>query len=269
MNHFLALILSAAVLVTDARAAQLESKQLIQQAVEAYQAALDTTDRDHRVQLFRRAEALFERVIEQQKTENPSGLVSAALYVNLGNAALGAERIGPAVIAYRRALRTDPNHRRARQNLQHARTLLPQWIPRPDEGENLGSLFDWTRGLRPADWLGLAALSFLITMVLTGIYLRTSKPSARNLAILFGILWMTILARTFAGRMKASTPVAVVVVAEVAARAADSVNAPIRFPDPLPSGTEVRIVDDRDQWIRVRLFDSREAWLPASAIERV
>jgi hypothetical protein len=219
------------------------------------------------VQLFGRAEALFLRVIDQQKAEDANHPLSADLYLNLGNAALGAEHLGPAIIAYRRALLSDPTHARARQNLQHARTLLPDWVPTPDEDGRIGSFFDWTRRLRQGEWFGVAAIAFLIMMMLAAIYMRTGKSAARNLAVLIGILWIGMLGRALLDRTRESAPPAVVVVPEVTARSADSINAPARFPEPLPGGSELQIEENRDDWIRVRLYDTREAWLPASAIE--
>ena len=265
--HYFAVLLIIASLTTKLSASEIDTNELIAQAVQAYQSALDAGDRNLRVQLFGRAEALFARVIQQKMSDHGPRGQNAELYVNLGNAALGAERMGPAILAYRRALVVDPTHRRAEQNLNHVRTLLPDWVPKPEETVPLGSFFDWTRGLRRGDWFGLASIAFLLTAILTAIYLRTGKTTARNLVILFGILWIGTLARAVADNSMDAARVAVVVVPEVTARAADSFNAPVRFPEPLPGGTELQIVDERDEWFKVRLFDSREAWLPTSAIE--
>jgi hypothetical protein len=42
-----------------------------------------------------------------------------------------------------------------------------------------------------------------------------------------------------------------------------------RLPQPLPSGSEIQVVEARDRWARVRLFDGRDAWLQASSLELV
>ena len=60
-----------------------------------------------------------------------------------------------------------------------------------------------------------------------------------------------------------------VIVPEMIARSPDSAGAPARLPQPLPSGTEVRIVELRGDWSRIRLYDGRDAWLPRSAVELV
>ena len=102
--------------------------ELLTRALGSYARALDIEDRDQRLEAFHRAEMLFGRVVE-------SGSQSPELYANLGNAALQAERLGPAVLAYRRALLVEPSNSQARQNLEHARGLLPVWVPRPSDSQ--------------------------------------------------------------------------------------------------------------------------------------
>ena len=61
----------------------------------------------------------------------------------------------------------------------------------------------------------------------------------------------------------------VVVAREVLARAADSVNAPARFGEPLPGGTEVKILEDRGGWLQIGLHNGRNAWVSSSSVERI
>ena len=79
-----------------------EPTKLLGDAIDAYTLGLNTEDRDQRLEEFRKAERFFGRVLED-------GSRSPDLYTNLGNAALQAERLGTAVLAYRRALRLDPS----------------------------------------------------------------------------------------------------------------------------------------------------------------
>ncbi|WP_147867763.1 SH3 domain-containing protein [Stieleria maiorica] len=242
----------------------------LQQAIRTYQSAMDETNRDRRIELFARAETLFTQAISSQRRRAPDQSISPDLYLNQGNAALGAERLGVAVLAYRRALTVDPNHRRARQNLDFARTLLPDWVPTPeDDAISFGSIVDWTESIKPDHWLGIAAIVFLLTMTLAAFYLRTEKPVVRNLVVVFALVWIGIVAKSWTDQRDTEQRDAVVMRAEVTARSADSINAPPKFRQPVPAGLEVSITDDRDDWVRVRLSDGREAWLPASAIEPV
>ena len=102
-----------AVGVTGARAEEVAARELLTRALDTYAIALDTEERDQRLEAFHRAEMLFGRVVAR-------GAESPELYTNLGNAALQADRLGPAVLAYRRALLGDPDHPRALQNMPAA-----------------------------------------------------------------------------------------------------------------------------------------------------
>jgi len=244
-------------------------EQLLDDAVQEYSAALDSTDRDQRLDKFRRAELLFARLVDGDRDNPTDGIHNADLYVNLGNAAMGAKRLGPAILAYRRALRIDPDHHRAQQNLAHARTLLPDWVPRPEEGGLLDNFFAWGGSLSLREFRTLAGVAFLLMTALIAAAIRWSQPMLRNLAVIPGLVWLLLLGAIMFLFFNNHDGEAVLTVSEVVARSADSSGASPRFPQPLPSGTEVQVLETRDEWTRVRLFDGRDAWLPRSALEQV
>lgn len=244
-------------------------EELLDEAVREYKAALDCRDGDERLEKFRRAEMLFARLADGVP-ENPSdGIRNADLYVNLGNAAMGARQLGPAILAYRRALQLDPDHHRARQNLAHARTLLPDWVPRPEENRLLDTFFAWSGRLSLREFQTLAGIAFLITALLIAAAIRWRQPVLRNLAIIPGLAWLLLIGTTLFLILGRQEDGAVVTVPEVVARSADSAGASPRFPQPLPGGTEVQVVETREEWTRVRLSDGRDAWVPQSAVEMV
>ena len=245
------------------------SEQMLDEAVQEYRTALDSTDRDERIQKFRHAELLFARLAEGTGENSSTGIRNADLYVNLGNAAMGAKRLGPAILAYRRALLLDPDHHRARQNLTHARTLLPDWVPRPEEGGFLDTFFAWSGRLSLTEFQTLAAVAFLITAALIAAAIRWRQPVLRNLAVLPGLAWLSFLGAILFLAFGNQEDGAVLTLPEVVARSADSAGASPRFPQPLPGGTEVQVLETRDEWTRVRLADGRDAWLPRSAVEVV
>lgn len=244
--------------------------QLLQEAAAEYQAALDTADRDERLQRFRRSEMLFAQIVAGSHRGDDgisTSIQNPELYVNLGNASLGAERLGPAIAAYRCALELDPDHTRARQNLRHARSLLPDWVPRPEEGGILDTFFAWTGQLSNREQQLVAAILFLVTAALLAASIRWRRTVLRNIAVIPAILWLLmVVILVFHTRNQNVLP-AVVVVPETLARAADSDNAPVRFNQPLPSGTEVQIMRKRGAWSHVRLADGRDAWVQYSNLE--
>ncbi len=239
-----------------------DTQALLEQAIDAYTLALNTEARDVRLEQFRTAERLFTRVID-------GGLEGPDLYTNLGNAALQAERLGGAVLAYRRALRLDPDHARALQNLEHARTLLPEWVPRPESGGVLDSFFFWHRTLSWSERSLAAAFCFALVGLLVAASIRLGQGTLRNFAFFPAVVWVALVASLVLDPTARATDQAVVTADGVVARVADSSLAPSPFPEPLPGGVEVRILEERSPWVRIRLANGRDAWVKESGISRV
>jgi hypothetical protein len=261
----LAVALVANVASADARSETLTA------AVDAYRSGLDCPDRDERLQRFHRAEMLFAQLVEGAPDENPPvpAIRNPDLFVNWGNAALCAQHVGTAVLAYRRALEIDPDHRRAQQNLRHARAQLPEWVPRREEGGLLDTFFSWSARLSRGERESAAAVLFLLVTVLMAASIRWRRTLFRNLALLPAAVWFALLATLIWDARQETGREAVIAASEVVARSADSIHAPSRFTQPLPSGTEVEVVEKRDDWCQIRLADDRDAWVPRTALAMI
>jgi tetratricopeptide (TPR) repeat protein len=234
----------------------------LHEAVASYRAALDTSERDSRLEGFRNAERLFSRIAAD-------GASNPELYTNLGNAALQAEHLGAAVLAYRRALAIDPDHPRAVQNLEYVRTLLPDWVPKPEAGGLLDSFFFWHKTLARSDRSLFAAFAFAIAALLFAAAVAFGQSALRTAAILPALVWAALIASVAIDVGSAQLDEAVVIADEAVARAADSALAPSTLPAPLPGGVEVRILERRSPWIRIRLSNGRDAWVAESALMTV
>ncbi len=234
----------------------------VEEAIASYRTALDTPERDARLEGFRKAERLFSRIAD-------GGASNPELYTNLGNAALQAEHLGAAVFAYRRALAIDPDHPRAEQNLEYVRTLLPEWVPKPAPGGLLDSFFFWHKTLARSDRSLGAAIAFGIAALLLAVAIRFGQSALRTAAILPALVWAVLIASVAVDVGGARLDEAVVIADETVARAADSALAPSTLPAPLPAGVEVRILERRSPWIRIRLANGRDAWVAESALMMV
>ena len=247
------------------RAATTESevRAMVERAVESYATALDTAERGARLEAFRHAERLFSRAVDQ-------GVASADLYTNWGNAALQAEHLGTAVLAYRRALAQDPDQPRATQNLEHARTLLPEWVPKPEADSLIDTFFFWHRAATRSDRALAGALAFACAALLVAVALRSGQSAWRTAAFVPALVWValvvSVLVETAEGAGAGAGAEAVIIADETIARAADSALAPRTLPAPLPGGVEVRVLELRPPWVRVRLANGRDAWIAASAV---
>ncbi len=262
MKCFGIAMLAALALASSAAAEPRSLEETLGEAVATYTKGLNTERRDPRLEEFRRSQRLFASAADQ-------GVATAALYTNLGNAALQAEDLGAAVLAYRRALELDADSPRAAQNLDHARSLLPPWVPRPEPAGVLDSLFFWHRTVPAPVRELLAAACFAAAALGVAASVRFRQSALRNAAILPGLAWLAVFGSLVLDPGGESRDEAVVTVSEAVARAADSSLAPSAFPQPLPGGVELRILEERAPWLRVRLANGRDAWLSRSSVTRI
>ena len=92
-------------------------------------------------------------------------------------------------------------------------------------------------------------------------------PALKWSALIFAVVWLVLMASV--GHSKFSDIDHGVVMVDSIARASDSVNAPSRYTQPLPPGTEVKVLARQDDWVKVQLNDGRDAWLRATQIHTI
>ena len=246
-----------------ARVLAVVPQQMVDEAVREYNEALSTRDPQLRTERFRLARRLFGQVIEDKQIEN------ADLYVNLGNSALQCEQMGQAILAYRRALEIEPGHSRALANLAYARQVLPQWLPRPQTQTLFDTFFFWNKALSRSGRALVSSLCFAAVAVLGAITIRWRRAWARNISVLLAVIWLALTGLRVLDRWTSIHDEVVVTVPQIVARTADSAGAPARFAEPLPAGTEARILEHRGDWVQIRLANNRDAWVRASSVTTV
>lgn len=234
-------------------------EERVQQALDAYADAQALSERGQRLAAFQRAESLMRALLEEIEG-------SPDLYANLGTAALQAEHLGTAVWAFRQALRLDPDHVRALQNVRHARTLLPAWVPRPSHEGVWDTFFFWHDALSVAEHRAVAAFSFLLAALGVAATLYWGNGLARNVTVLPALVWIGMVVSLSVQGGASGTQQGVIIVEEEVARAADSHNAPSRFAQALPGGTEVDVLERRQRWVKVGLANGRNAWVREAAL---
>ena len=240
----------------------------LQQAVDEYRGALDCPDRDERLERFQRAQLMFAELVEDGEDPSAGGVRNASLQVNLGNAALGAEQLGPAVLAYRRALLFDPERAQGARTSSMREACCRSGCRVPIL-RHCWALSFANRALveRPAAPDRCLAVPGLALLIAASI--RWQHRGLRALAWLPAIGWLLVMLTLLMARWQLDRDQGVVVADEVIARSADSPHAPPRFSQPLPGGTEVQLLEQREGWSRIQLADSREAWVPTSAVRPI
>lgn len=241
------------------------NEAMLKQGLSEYTAAMESQDRNMRLQGFSRAEQLFRQAIAEQR--QTKGMANADLLVNLGNAALQAEHLGAAIVAYRQALLQQPSHQRARQNLQFARGLLPESVRFDPSTQLVDTLFFWRLLLSRPHLNLIAGICFLLAAALLALSLIRRSAWLRLLALLVGMIW-GILFVSLIWDPSYSQSEAVVVADEAYVHSADSAGSSLRIADPLPNGTEVRVLERRERWLEIEV-GGRSGWLNASQVSFV
>ena len=160
-----------------------------------------------------------------------------------------------------------PDHAQSLVNLRHVRELLPNWVPKLSATQGIDSFFSWHKVLSAQERLIVVALVALAAAVLGAFGFYFAIPALKWSALIFAVVWLVLMASV--GHSKFSDIDHGVVMVDSIARASDSVNAPSRYTQPLPPGTEVKVLARQDDWVKVQLNDGRDAWLRATQIHTI
>jgi len=223
--------------------------------------------------LYRQGNQLFERGLfaEASRTYNrivELGVRNGHVYYNLGNAYYRQDEIARAILAYERAYRLMPRDQDLRTNLEIANSLTVDQIT----GE--------------VEWVGIQALGrmtineVLITVTVIGMFFalvlilkilsRDPAMRARLGYVLLAAGLIFILSMTLAG-IKIYGAFAhtegIVLSSQAVIRTSPVDGSDSTFT--LHEGAKVRLIENRDQWIRIRLPDGKNGWVHRDEIEAI
>lgn len=203
----------------------------------------------------RRAVAAFEEALAQ-------GGENGAVLHGLGNAWMKAGEKGPAIGAWRRALRYSPRDPYLRANLEQAlgRRLAD------DERSLLLTLLFWQESLSYPEKgrLLVALVALACALALAAHFAPASRAFTRPAAAVVAALAL-LAALSFAVDVVAVdfTVHGAVRGDGVIARKGNAESFEPAFTEPLAAGAEFVVLERRGDWLRARLRGGLEGWLPA------
>lgn len=185
-----------------------------------------------------------------------SGMASAAIYFNLGNAFFKSGQIGRAIAAYHQAEALTPRDPDVRANLQFARNQA--------QGPTLqaGSWQRWLGRLSLNEWAVLAAAAFWLWLLLLALVQWRPALKASLRGGILGMASATILLSACLGAALYENRVvrqAIVIVPEAAVRLGPLEESQSAFT--VHDGAELRVLDQKDQWLQVSAGPGRLGWL--------
>ncbi len=225
-------------------------------------ADIPSTDFETANKLFEQGK--FAEAAKAYETMRTNGPTSAALHFNLGNARFKSGQPGKAIFHFQQALRLAPRDPDIRANLQFARRSLGATVEEPLGRHLLRSLHtldEWA-------WLAGGGLGAWFLLLALGEALPARRAAfawlTKTLGV-FAIVCAALLAAAHADRRTAHE--AVVVVPEAPVRPGPLVESKPAFT--LRDGTEVVVLDAKDDWLQVRDASQRAGWLKRDAVWRL
>lgn len=212
----------------------------------------------------------FSGAIAAYDSIEQSGLESATLYYNMGNAWFKAGRIGKSILYFNKAQRLAPGNRDIEHNLEIANTYTRNRI------ESLPEFFlrRWMRGLSSVmsgnawAWCSVGLFAFLLAGVL--VYLLPLQIKIRKLGFwsAVGGSALFILAFSFASHYYRETtkPTGGIVTSTSASVKSSPDNAGKDL-FLLYEGAKVEVLDELNGWSEIMLADGNQGWIKSGTIE--
>lgn len=185
-----------------------------------------------------------------------AGKVSVPVYFNLGNTFLKSGKVGRAIVAYRKAEALAPRDPDVRANLQFARDQAGGGISATrDRWKN------WITKLTLNEWSGLAGsvASLLFLFLSARQWKREWKNSFRGVIAAIGLMAALLIGCSIAAFHYTSEQSSVVIVSEAVIRRGPFDESPSAFT--LRDGTEVTVLDKKDDWLQIADSSQRTGWL--------
>lgn len=214
---------------------------------------------------YRTAVETYERILDQ-------GFTSVKLYYNLANACFKEDRLGKAILYYRRALRLDPGSSDIRYNLSVAEARTKDTIDEIPEF----FLTQWLRDIRHtmscAAWtvLSLAALVVALAMLLLFLLAQQLRVRKTGFYATLAAAFVFVLTSWFAAgerhEMLDDTQAVVMSASAVVKSSPDKSSTDLFV---LHEGTLVEISDSLENWCEITIADGKKGWIEQRTIERI
>ena len=214
--------------------------------------------------LYGKAAMRYERII------GDGGVQNGKLYYNLGNIYFRLKDLGRAILNYRRAEQYIPNDPNLKQNLDYAREKRLDDIEEKQETKVLKTLFFWHYDLSTKGRVMIFSVCFLLLWSAAAIRIFTQASYLRWCITVSLILSLLLAGSLLAEELSLrNTRPGVVISPEVVARKGNSETYEPSFKEPLHSGTEFTLIEDRGSWYQIELADARTCWVHSKDIALV
>jgi tetratricopeptide (TPR) repeat protein len=238
---------------------------------------LSSKAQDGNTQLWEKANAYYatgeyQKAIPLYEQILASGFESSKLYFNLGNAYFKTDDINHALLNYERAKILAPNDENIDFNIKLAnQSVVTSIEPLPQP-----FFIRWRTSVinmySSDKWAYISIVSFILFLVLTGLFIFSRIVSVRRISFITGIFILVFSGFTFSFAAKQKKKIvernnAIVFCPRVTVKSSPSKTGTDLFL--IYEGLKVQITDSVSTWKEIKLVDGNEGWLPDSCIVKI
>lgn len=214
----------------------------------------------------------YQEALDQWLVLYKSGIHSANLDYNIGNAYFKLNNIPGAILFYERALLLKPADEDISYNLQITRTLVV------DKLVAIPRIFfvNWynfiSLTLSTNLWARISISSFIFFLLLFSLYIYSSRYRFKVIAFWVAIfmLLVSVMSISFSIRNRSlvyNNQQAIIFSPQVNGKSSPDNSGTDLFI--LHEGTKVTIEDGVGNWFEIRLSDGNKGWVPANCLEKL
>jgi tetratricopeptide (TPR) repeat protein len=226
---------------------------------------LDSANSEYAKGNYENAIGLYESIINK-------GEVAPELYFNLGNAYYKTNKIGYAILYYERAKKLDPNDGDIATNLKLANQRTEDKI----EAAPILFLTEWLDTLvqlmTEKGWSTVCILSFIMALVLLGLYILTTNSILKKIGFFGGILLIfTGIFLFFIAKHKynLSKYGGEAIITSVSVTANSSPNEKGTKLFVLHEGTKVSITQEDESWTEIKIANGDVGWVKSKSLTAI
>jgi len=221
------------------------------------------------------ARSLYEDSLQRflQITEE---VQNGKLYYNIGNIYFYLGDMGRAILSYRKAALLIPGDRNLKENLSAARAQRVDSLDEKESLRVLETIFFLYYNLSYSFKSVLFGVAFALAWISAALLLFKGKYNLSLFrvifasTIVFSAVTLIILGSVLINTMELKYhPGGVITADAIIARKGDGISYSPSYKEPLHSGLEFTLINERPGWYYIELSDDTRTWIPANAASLV
>ena len=214
----------------------------------------------------------YQQAVNTYQQLLKTGVKSAEVEYNLGNAYLQLNQVAEAILHYERALTLEPNDNDILQNLRLAQERIEEDIV-SNPPFFLSSTWNGLKMSASSNLWSFLFLLFFFAAIAGLILWQIGQDRTRRKQGFFAGVVLSLLSLVFfflaAGKaeLEIDSKAGIVMLDKTELHAAAEQNSPVVRD--LSEGVKVTIFDNINNWYKVKLANGEEGWLPAQAFEKI